>query len=86
MPGSYNPGATEIYAEGLRIPPIKIYDEGRERSDILNLLLTNTRTRRNQAGDLRAQLGAVNVGATHSTAPRGEIWARRGARMCRRAS
>lgn len=64
-PGSYNPEAREIFAEGLRIPPIKIHDEGRERSDILNLLLTNTRTRRNQAGDLRAQLGAVDVGANH---------------------
>lgn len=64
-PGSYNPEAREIYAEGLRIPPIKIHDAGRERSDILNLLLANTRTRRNQAGDLRAQLGAVNVGAAH---------------------
>jgi len=65
VPGSYNPDAREIFAEGLRIPPIKIHDGGRERSDILNLLLTNTRTRRNQAGDLRAQLGAVNVGAAH---------------------
>jgi N-methylhydantoinase B len=65
VPGSYNPEAREIFAEGLRIPPIKIHDGGRERSDVLNLLLTNTRTRRNQAGDLRAQLGAVNVGAAH---------------------
>jgi N-methylhydantoinase B len=64
-PGSYNPEAREIFAEGLRIPPIKIVDAGRERSDILNLLLTNTRTRRNQAGDLRAQRGAVEVGAAH---------------------
>lgn len=64
-PGSYNPEAREIFAEGLRIPPIKLYERGRERADILNLLLTNTRTRRNQAGDLRAQLGAVNVGALH---------------------
>jgi N-methylhydantoinase B len=68
VPGSYNPDAREIYAEGLRIPPIKIFDQGRERSDILNLLVTNTRTRRNQAGDLRAQLGAVNVGESHLTA------------------
>jgi N-methylhydantoinase B len=67
-PGSYNPEAREIYAEGLRIPPIKLHEEGRERSDILNLLLANTRTRRNQAGDLRAQLGAVEVGANHLTA------------------
>jgi N-methylhydantoinase B len=62
VPGSYNPEARDIYAEGLRIPPIRIIDRGVERSDILNLLVTNTRTRRNQAGDLRAQNGAVNVG------------------------
>ncbi len=67
VPGSYNPEAREIFAEGLRIPPIKLYEEGRERSDVLNLLLANTRTRRNQAGDLRAQLGAVDVGAAHLT-------------------
>ena len=65
VPGSYNPEAKEIYAEGLRIPPIKIVEEGRERSDILNLLVANTRTRRNQAGDLRAQRGAVTVGEQH---------------------
>jgi N-methylhydantoinase B len=64
-PGSYNPEAREIFAEGLRIPPIKLHDAGRERSDVLNLLLMNTRTRRNQAGDLRAQLGAVKVGEAH---------------------
>ena len=68
VPGSYNPSARDIFAEGLRVPPIKIVDEGRERSDILNMLVTNTRTRRNQAGDLRAQQGAVNVGARFLTA------------------
>ncbi len=60
--GSYNPDARDIFAEGLRIPPIKICDEGRDRDDVLNMLVTNTRTPRNQAGDLRAQRGAVNVG------------------------
>jgi N-methylhydantoinase B len=43
-PGSYNPEAREIYAEGLRIPPIKLHEAG-QRSDVLNLLLVNTRTR-----------------------------------------
>ena len=64
-PGSYNPEAREIYAEGLRIPPIKIYEAGRERRDVLNLSSRTRGRRRNQAGDLRAQLGAVNVGALH---------------------
>ena len=62
VPGSYNPDAKEILAEGLRIPPIKIYQEGREQSDLLNLLLLNVRTRRNIAGDLRAQLAALRIG------------------------
>ena len=62
VPGSYNPEAKEIFAEGLRIPPIKIFQEGREQSDLLNLLLLNVRTRRNIAGDLRAQLAALRIG------------------------
>ena len=83
VPGSYNPEAREIFAEGLRIPPIKLYDEGRERSDVLNLLLANTRTRRNQAGDLRAQLGAVDVGAAHLTRLVAQVRRGRGAGMRR---
>ncbi len=86
VPGSYNPEAREIFAEGLRIPPIKIYDEGRERSDVLNLLLANTRTRRNQAGDLRAQLGAVDVGAAHLTSAGRQVRRGRGAGLRRRVA
>ncbi len=62
VPGSYNPAATEIYAEGLRIPPCRLVDRGKMRDDLFNLLVTNVRTRENIAGDLRAQLGALHVG------------------------
>jgi N-methylhydantoinase B len=62
VPAGYNPDATEIYGEGLRIPPIKIYDKGVKRYDVFNLLLTNMRARRDQEGDFNAQLGAVQVG------------------------
>jgi len=62
VPAGYNPEAKEIYAEGLRIPPLKIYDRGKERRDVVNLLLTNVRSRRLQAGDMRAQLAAVTIG------------------------
>ncbi len=51
VPAGYNPAATEIYAEGLRIPPIKIWDKGVPRDDILNMLFTNMRARRDQEGD-----------------------------------
>jgi N-methylhydantoinase B len=62
VPAGYNPNATEIYAEGLRIPPVKIWDRGKPRNDVLNLLLTNMRARRSQEGDFNALIGACQVG------------------------
>lgn len=62
VPAGYNPDAKEIYAEGLRIPPVKLWEKGRRRNDVYNLLLSNMRARRNQEGDLNAQLGACRVG------------------------
>lgn len=62
VPAGYNPSATEIYAEGLRIPPVKLWDKGQRREDVVNLLLTNMRARRDQEGDLNAQYGACRVG------------------------
>jgi N-methylhydantoinase B len=61
VPSSYNADASEIYGEGLLIPPIRLIDQGVVREDILNFILQNLRTRENQAGDLRAQFGAVGV-------------------------
>jgi len=63
VPAGYNPDAKEIFAEGLRIPPIKIWDKGVPRHDILNMLLTNMRARRDQEGDFNALIGACQVGA-----------------------
>ncbi len=54
VPAGYNPDAKEIYAEGLRIPPIKLWDKKVPRDDILNMLLTNMRARRDQEGDFNA--------------------------------
>ena len=34
--GAYNPGATEIWQEGIRIPPLKLHDEGELRADVLD--------------------------------------------------
>ena len=62
VPAGYNPDAKELYAEGLRIPPVKLYERGRERKDVVNLLLANVRSRRDWEGDLRAQLGTVQIG------------------------
>ena len=43
VPAGYNPNATEIYAECLRIPPVKIWDRGKPRNDVINLIFTNMR-------------------------------------------
>jgi len=62
VPASYNPNAKEIFAEGLRVPPIKLWDKGKQRDDILNLVLTNMRARRDQEGDFKALIGACQLG------------------------
>ena len=59
--GGYNPLAEEIWAEGLRISPVKIYDQGKRRQDVIDFMATNFRTRSQWLGDLGAQLAAVTV-------------------------
>ena len=62
VPAGYNPNAKDIYAECLRIPPVKIWDKGKPRNDVLNLIFTNMRARRDQEGDFNALIGACQVG------------------------
>ena len=62
VPAGYNPNAREIYAECLRIPPVKIWDRGKPRTDVINLIFTNMRARRDQEGDFNALIGACQVG------------------------
>ena len=61
--GGYNPGASEIFQEGLRIPPLKLYDKGTPRNDVLQMLSTNVRQPENFLGDLNAQIGSVMLAA-----------------------
>jgi N-methylhydantoinase B len=60
--GGYNPSATEIWQEGLRVPPIKLYEGGRLRDDLLDLLALNIRNAREFRGDLAAMVGAAHLG------------------------
>ncbi|MGB8399652.1 hydantoinase B/oxoprolinase family protein [Bradyrhizobium sp.] len=60
--GGYNPAATEIFQEGLRVPPIKLYEAGRLRDDLLDLLALNIRNPREFRGDLAAMIGAAHLG------------------------
>jgi N-methylhydantoinase B len=60
-PGSL-PIAHEVYEEGVRIPPVFVRRAGREREDVLRLLLANVRTPHERRADLAAQLGAQLTG------------------------
>jgi N-methylhydantoinase B len=60
VPGGYNPGATDIWQEGLRLPPIKIYEKGKPRNDIIKMLEINNRAP-TFLGDLNAMLGSIRV-------------------------
>jgi N-methylhydantoinase B len=61
-PGSM-PLASEIYQEGLRLPPVRLVRRGAIDADILQLFLANTRVAAERQGDLLAQLAALRVGA-----------------------
>lgn len=62
VPGGYNPGAIDIYGEGLRIPPLRIFAQGKEIRDVFNLVMTNVRIPDSQRGDLLSMIGAARVG------------------------
>ncbi len=61
-PGSYYAGATEIYQEGFRIPPMRLDDAGRRNKEVIQLLLRNTREPANVGGDFASQLAALDIG------------------------
>jgi N-methylhydantoinase B len=60
-PGSMGT-ATEIYQEGIRIPPLRIVRGGELDREVWNFLLANVRGREEREGDFAAQLGALRVG------------------------
>ena len=61
-PGSM-PLASEIYQEGLRLPPVRLVRGGAIDEDVLALFLANTRVAGERRGDLLAQLAALRIGA-----------------------
>ena len=61
-PGSM-PLAQEIFQEGLRIPPVRLYRRGVRNEDLWNTILANVRTPVERAGDLDAQLAATERAA-----------------------
>jgi N-methylhydantoinase B len=61
--GSTSANATELFHEGLLIPPIKIVDAGRPLADIERLILSNSRQPDLVRGDMQAQIAVTQMGA-----------------------
>ena len=62
VPGNYNPVATESFQEGVLIPPVKLYEAGRFRQDIVDILSANSRLPNSLYGDLSGQINALELG------------------------
>ena len=62
VPGGFPGEATEIFHEGLRVPPIKIVKEGKDVPEVWKMMLANVRTPRGNYGDMRALISAVDLG------------------------
>jgi N-methylhydantoinase B len=61
VPGSNASDSTEIYAEGLRIPPLKLYDAGRANTTLFRMIERNVRLPGRVFGDIRSQLAACEI-------------------------
>ena len=77
VPGSTSSYADSIFQEGIRIPVIRICNEGTLNEDVLQLLLGNTRVREEREGDLTAQISSNRVGARRME----EAFAKYGSRL-----
>src|SRR5213082_1441221 len=78
--GGATPGsmgiATDVYGEGLRIPPVRLVRGGRVVEDVMRLVMANVRVGRERRADFEAQIGSLKTGAARLL----EIVARAGER------
>ena len=61
-PGTEGPDLRELYAEGVIVPPVRLYREGEENRDLFDLLTENVRDPASTISDLRAQRAACLLG------------------------
>ncbi len=59
--GGYNPNAVEVWQEALRIPAVKVYERGKRRQDVWDLIFANVRLSIVEE-DMKAEIGACTVG------------------------
>lgn len=63
LAASVVPAAENVWQEGIALPPVKFYERGEERFDVVEMYLRNVRYRELAYGDLLAQLGSIWLGA-----------------------
>lgn len=68
VPGGFCATATEIQQEGLRLPPVKLVNQGKLVHDVVDIVYSNVRVPEERIGDLKAQLGALSIGEQRLTA------------------
>jgi len=61
VPGSFDVRMKEHFGEGLRIPPIRVWDRGNYREDVVRMIVANVRAPQDSIGDLQAQAEATRV-------------------------
>jgi N-methylhydantoinase B len=61
-PGSMPGDSTDVYQEGLIIPPLRLYERGALNKPLLELIMRNVRTPTERRGDFRAQMAANKIG------------------------
>ena len=61
-PGGFTPASTDVYQEGLRFPPIRLYDSGVLNEAIIEIMMANMRVAEDRRGDMAAQLNALEFG------------------------
>ncbi|MCR4316869.1 MAG: hydantoinase B/oxoprolinase family protein [Planctomycetes bacterium] len=59
--GGYNPNATEVFEEAIRIPAVKVFEKGKIRKDVWDLIFANIRLKIVEE-DMRAEIGACTIG------------------------
>ena len=68
VPGGFSANATEVEQEGLRLPPVKLFKEGRLDEEILSIIFSNIRVADQRIGDIKAQAAALAIGERRLTA------------------
>jgi N-methylhydantoinase B len=61
VPGSFDVSAREHFGEGLRITPVRLWDQGRRLDDVIQMIVSNTRVPHASEGDLHAQVSATKI-------------------------